>query len=635
MAIEYVYFNLKDSYSPINVYSNHDASSEVERTIMGPQAKIPIALSNFDSDAYGLQKYMKEVDTRRGKKCWLKVWDGGWIKYADIDESGQYSNHTGTLESKQGEEYNYHSGYAHYNTGIITSTQQYYSNGGEEIDNSTTGSLESSEGYYVPLEDITENFGASAMTQAGNASEFYKIESVLGILGLPYQYMPHVDIRIDPDMNYGESAIESAISGTGAVFAEKIIANIPLLMLTPGKPNFMRGYNEEEKKSFISSILGSLNAGNDANLGELGSHTGRFYTFQPTPTEFFNYLNPMARICARLLGIEDFKISVNHTSVSLDNVDWSLYTQQKVKNIVDIATDYMSIPIYLDSDTQIQESFSNDTTDSSLASTINSFSDASRELAFILGYAGSTLDIDGLANSGTLSNSQIMEDLTNRLMNVSKGGIFESLGKTVGAVATGGKLVFPKIWSDSSFSRSYDVNIKLRSPDMDNASLYFNIILPMCFFICLTQPRMMQDNPNAYFSPFLVRASYKGFFNVDMGIISNLSFSKGDEAQWNAMGIPTTVDVSMTITDLYEALSITPTSATNWGFDTLDNTTLMDYLMTMCGINVYKPEIARMLDMWVVNNFSNRARDLFSISLWGNLRQSVSNAVLRIYRSSY
>ena len=60
-----------------------------------------------------------------------------------------------------------------------------------------------------------------------------------------------------------------------------------------------------------------------------------------------------------------------------------------------------------------------------------------------------------------------------------------------------------------------------------------------------------------YKSPFLVRAFYKGLFNVDMGIITDLTFTKGKEAAWSKSGIPLTVDVSFTIKDLYNDMYIT------------------------------------------------------------------------------
>ena len=100
-----------------------------------------------------------------------------------------------------------------------------------------------------------------------------------------------------------------------------------------------------------------------------------------------------------------------------------------------------------------------------------------------------------------------------------------------------------------------------------------------------------------------------------------MDISKGDQAQFNANGVPTTVDISFTITDLYEVMSITPTDATTFKYDTLNNTAQMDYIANFCGVNVYKPEIGRTLSMWFVNNFTNRAKDFVSINFPTENRQ--------------
>ena len=594
-------------------------NSSVMRTIKSP-CRVQIASDSNNRDDFLLFVQYNRRDTEF--EYWIELKNGGYIRYLEADENGGFHDVIGIIE--QSETALSTSG----TSTISTSSMQTATNAADDAVTETMeemeeGTLQSNEGYFVPVDEIL-NYQNDNWTTDTQGSEFYNIGSVLGIQGLPYQFMPHVDTRLDGT---------SQIASVGADYASKIIAEMPLLMITPGVPNFAKGYSDEEKKDIISSLIGTASDLVTGNLNDLLSRTGRYYTFQPKITDYFNYLNPMARICARLMEVQDKTVEFDGSMQKLDNVNWMNYTQKKLSSIIDLATDYMAIPFYIDSETQINESFSNDVTDSSLASTINSISDLTKELTFLLGYGGSIVDIDGLVSGDTLQNSENLTELLNNLTNKSGGfGWLNSLTKQIGSVATGGRLIFPKIWSDSSFTRSYDINIKLRSPDMDNFSLFLNIILPLCFLICLTQPRMVTNNPNAYASPFLVRAVYKGFFNVDMGIITSLSFTKGDEAQWNNMGIPTTVDVSMTITDLYSAMSITPTSMGNLSYDTLDNTALMDYLMTMCGINVYKPEISRAIDMWLVNNFYNRASDLFSTSLWGNIRQSVSNAILNLYR---
>lgn len=58
----------------------------------------------------------------------------------------------------------------------------------------------------------------------------------------------------------------------------------------------------------------------------------------------------------------------------------------------------------------------------------------------------------------------------------------------------------------------------------------------------------------------------------------------------------------------------------------------MDYLANLCGINIYKPEITRMIDMWYTLNVSSRLQDFFQIDIWGGIQEKVQNLVMGIYR---
>ena len=126
-----------------------------------------------------------------------------------------------------------------------------------------------------------------------------------------------------------------------------------------------------------------------------------------------------------------------------------------------------------------------------------------------------------------------------------------------------------------------------------------------------------------------------------MGIITSMSVTRGDTGMWTPDGIPCSIDVNLTIADLYENISMTPTG---WNednsliqslkYDTLDNTCFMDYIANLCGINMYVPEIKRTLNMWVVNNFTNRITDTINIGLWGNIQNSIANAITNVWRRS-
>lgn len=437
------------------------------------------------------------------------------------------------------------------------------------------------------------------------------MRNVTGIFGLPYQFMPHVDPRITTGAG--------GLDGFGADYANNIIAGMPLLFMAPGKPSFMAGYSSDEKKTVLERVLGNV-SGQAATVDDIISKTGRFYTFRYDVTPFYQVVNPMCRITARLLGIQDKKIN----GKDLDKLNWMDVTMQSITGLGTFLNDYLSIPFYIDTDTQVSESFGNSITDTSLASTVDSFSDMGRELMFYLGYtpalAGSNLGADILSNA---------ENLMDMIRGTFHDTIFESIVDQVTAVATGGRLIFPKIWSDSDFSRSYNVTLKLRSPDLDNFSVWLNIIVPLCHILGFVSPRMIDGNPNAFQSPPLVRAMYKGFFNVDMGIITSADITKGDDAQWNANGIPTSVDINLTISDLYDVMALTATKS-GLKFETMDNTAEMDYLMNLCGINIYKPEIGRMMDMYLVN-FENSITDI-PRNIWGNIRSDIGTAINNVFR---
>ena len=58
----------------------------------------------------------------------------------------------------------------------------------------------------------------------------------------------------------------------------------------------------------------------------------------------------------------------------------------------------------------------------------------------------------------------------------------------------------------------------------------------------------------------------------------------------------------------------------------------MDYIANLCGINIYKPEISRIIEMWWVNNFENRIDDFLKLDIWGNIQQKVQNGIMNIFR---
>jgi hypothetical protein len=133
---------------------------------------------------------------------------------------------------------------------------------------------------------------------------------------------------------------------------------------------------------------------------------------------------------------------------------------------------------------------------------------------------------------------------------------------------------------------------------------------------------------NGYSAPFLVKAFYKGSFNIDMGIITEMTVNKGKEGGWTKDGLPTVVDVSFTIQDLYSSISMTPITLAK--SNTLENIQELDYLCSLCGININEPELTRIVKLYATLNITSKWVDI-PFNLTANIGQKLSTKISNIF----
>lgn len=412
-------------------------------------------------------------------------------------------------------------------------------------------------------------------SQFTKSKEFVK--SVRGIYGMPYQFMNIVDPKLhDEDGNKGSF---------GRVYGERILAKMPLLILSPGQPKYMPNYsNTNIKKDIITSLAevgldGLQDLLNDI-VGEEGD--GKFYTFEHAYDQYFDYVNPMCQQLALYLGLKDERIPLSNGGKGKPyTMLWQKYQNAYLNEYTSTAA---CVGFYIDAESQMSESFSNNTSESQFASAVNGVNDLSREIQFLMGGATGS-EFSQLVNTNFSDAFSEIESFTDKYVQVLPGLLTSRLKNTFDTIKVGGQLVFPEIWNDSDFGRSYDINIKLRTPDGDNFSWFMNIGVPLMHLLGFTLPKRL--GYNGIQSPFLVRAYYKGFFNVNMGIVTSMNISKGDKCKWTLQGLPTDIDVSFNIKDLYQSLSMAPTCDFN------KNTDQLDYIANLCGININKPDILR------------------------------------------
>lgn len=483
----------------------------------------------------------------------------------------------------------------------------------DKTSNSNTEKSTISFGSYDT--EIIEAYNTKAKTSSTIDRTKINLANLRSVFGLPYQYLPDADLRLNSETTSIENG-DSSLLNVGMKYREKILARMPLLVMMPGVVNFMPNYSASDQNTMIKNLLSengenySNNKAFDFLMNKNVKTRSSYYTFYPAWSEYFNYVNKMCAAAAVFMGLSDVVIPYNsstsgRSSDTLATYKWQYATPGSLKS-----TFYKgSCAFYINTDTSINDTYSNSTTQSQLASKVNSYSDMARELVFISGGAtDAAAKVADLATSvggnaigsvaggaNTIASSLAMGDATAKFK--SQGLLHAILGG-ISNTATGAKMQFPELWQDSSFSRDYSATIKLDSPDNDPLSVYLNIIVPLIHLTAFAAPRA--TGPTTYASPFLVRAYYQGFFNVNMGIISSLSITKGAEGAWTLNNIPTVAEVQITIHDLFatQTISIDANNTNSlWGLGMLSNQPLMEYIANMCGVNYNEPEWDRLIDL--------------------------------------
>ena len=446
-----------------------------------------------------------------------------------------------------------------------------------------------------------------------------------GIHGIPYQFMSTVDPKLSSDSPFG------------AIYADKIVSSLPLLLLTPGKVEFMADYKKEQKEGILALLKDVTDGDASFKSSDISTITdgesGRYYSFAFDYDEYWKYVDSMMNTIAIFMGIQDVQVTFGKNGTKkLGNMSWADANNTSFGSYLSATQD--TIGFYVDSVNTVDENFSNELTDSQLASKVNSFSDYGRELRFLLGWGAGSNALDNFLMNKDFNNAfdsalETIGNFTSKIFGDGSKNLFDSIGDCFKTVASGGKIAFPQIWSDSSFSRSYNINMKLRCPEPNPVSWYLDICAPLIHILAMTMPR--QTNPDGYNSPFLVRAFYKGLFNCDMGIITNVSISKGKEGAWTVDGLPTQVDVSIEIKDLYNVLFMTEYRNAKWF---MNNPCFLNYLGTMCGININEVDMVRDLMVYLMLSRKNMPIISSLRNQWTNLQQDIDNKLMKMYNNN-
>ena len=243
------------------------------------------------------------------------------------------------------------------------------------------------------------------------------------------------------------------------------------------------------------------------------------------------------------------------------------------------------------------EDFANTTGETGLAEKFNSMAEKYKEeneifgrsmLGRVMAKSANTMIDTGVNNLKKGFWEAAADEVKKATVSVISSAAQFDIGSVL--VTGNGFLEIPKVWKNSSMTRSYNFGFKLRSRYGDPVSVFQSIYIPLFMLIALAAPRAIGSN--AYTSPFLIRAFCKGMFNIPLGIVTSLSITRGSqEFGWSSQFYPLEVNVTMTIEDLSPQLFV---SMSNGIIDTFSrNTSMQAYLDTLSALG-----LRDMIYMW-------------------------------------
>lgn len=466
------------------------------------------------------------------------------------------------------------------------------------------------------------------------------------LFGLPYQFLSEVDPRV-----------ESVSTIIGRKFAENIILDAPVISIIPGQPKYLP---TSKNKQTTSAAL--IDAGSD-NLSVLkkisDEESVRFYDFERNYTDYIKYVNILCRTCAAFLEINEtidgitcqrynyanYKWNTNSESgstsmertfnsirsnvsswvnaltkkvrntlhdalgvVKIDFADTAINTLKQSNEILYETTavdaffqNYNYIQFFVDTDVSANESMSNTTSESMIKGALSSGQNMLKEVAFAMNSSGlGSESIDGLAEAATSG----LSDLVGGFGDNALTGALSRVINLTDNVVKGENVIMPDIYQSSSYDKSYSFTVHLKTPYGTKFGYFMDICVPLMHLIALAIPK--QTTANTYGSPFLVKAYCEGLFTCNMGIVDSIQITKGLNGAFSVDGLPTEIDVTVSIKDLYSDLSMSPQSSP---ILFVNNSSLIEYLATTCGLSLITPNIEQRLEM-IVNAVTNAFFDI-------------------------
>ncbi|MEM4385628.1 MAG: hypothetical protein QXD03_03680 [Candidatus Anstonellales archaeon] len=227
--------------------------------------------------------------------------------------------------------------------------------------------------------------------------------------------------------------------------------------------------------------------------------------------------------------------------------------------------EYAGVRCYITDDTSMVEDIENQYEESPIRTILTELSQTNRIVRALAGIRGLSRTI--LQSADPLMASSNPEKLPKEYDDIFKQNIFGNssidvsnslmtLLRTARNVVLLGKNVsLPKVWSDSSYSPSMQLNIRLVSPYGSPSAISKYVIEPLIYLLILAAPRT--NDGISYGWPRYVHVKYYGGVYIPCAYISSISIRRGgSDTVYSIYRQPLCVDVTLSISPIATGFAV-------------------------------------------------------------------------------
>lgn len=392
-------------------------------------------------------------------------------------------------------------------------------------------------------------------------------------------------------------AVKSAIYGIGGMPATFLDNTDPPLHIANNTPNAL-GYQYINSVirygTFVAFQPGYItwNISNNVNLDNiLSKETIDYFTTkvigggldfnQPKLKEYHLEVARHARMAILLMGIENMGLNAAFIGSNAKSAPYG-----SGLNVGSVGEKALSFKSFQHRDLANLGLGLADSVISGIPSMAYDESEGERSSGFVVFYVDGPIEAsDSFTNNAEPSplKSTLMENLGD-----THSAIKNAMGKTLGAwdgtntlvTFLAGNPIIPDVPKDSTYSKSYSMNMIFSSASGDPVSVFMNCIYPLIKLMCLAVPL---GTGGFYASAPVLRVFSQGVINTEYGLIESMNISRKMETM-NDWGMPTEIVVNVIVRDLNPYLYREMPGWFSSGMTI--GSSMNTFLATICGVNV-------------------------------------------------